>query len=804
MHLAKRALFGYVSGFHHPNMKPRRIPLALVALALAQFFDLRADAQFSSSKTDTPRAPLQIESRTEVQRIGNLAVAKGDVVISVGDTTIYCDYAQYDQETRDVMVSGDVRIFRGGKIFAGDRAIYNLESKKLTGSDFRAASGPLMAHAHGIAAAGKDAIEITGATLTADDSPDPGLHLKARKVRFFHNDHTEYEDVTVYVGRTPIFWVPYLYQPAKLDQSFSISPGSRSAWGPFLMTRTLFSMGTDTVGAARIDYLAKRGVAIGLDADRKLQESGSWSRLRSYYINDSSPTSRPLQDNSNGATTRENTTVGANRYRVSLQDRSFISDTLYTSLNFNKLSDINYLEDFAPGELRHDPNPDSVLNITKWDEDYTLSLQFRKQFNEEFEGSGKTPELALDVRRQPFLQSGLFYESENSVSQQSRKYVKNGQSVLSPDPYDYLTHKTVRADTFHQWTYPKMLAGLVSVVPRVGIRATHYGESIGEQSVALQRKPGDANFAGGESLNRITTNLGVEASMKFSKTFESVESRKWGLDGLKHVVQPFANLSVVSSSQDASKILPIDSLNPATTLPPIDFPQFNAIDSITDWKILRLGVRNRLLTRRDTGTFSWLEMDTFLDNRIERPQIDSFGSLDPGTFSNLFNRVRWNPLPWMSINLNTQTPVLDEGFSEVNLDSTFQPSRDFTFSVGNRHISGVSVSGLPTSATSVSNLQFQDSDLLYGSARLRINDDWAISAQENFEMRTKQPLYQRYSIDRSLRSWIASLSLLIFERNSQSDISVLFTLSLKDLPKVRLPMIFDPSASASSSNVKNQ
>lgn len=797
LHLAKSALFGYCSAPHHPNMKPCRIPLALVALALAQFFNSQADAQFSGGGNDAARAPLQIESRTEVQRIGTLAVAKGDVVISVGDTTIYCDYAQYNQETRDVMVSGDVRIFRGGKIFAGDRAIYNLESKKLTGSDFRAASGPLMAHAHGIAAAGKDAIEISGATFTADDSPDPGLHIKARKVRFFHNDHTEYEDVTVYVGRTAIFWVPYLYQPAKLDQSFSISPGSRSNWGPFLMTRTLFSMGTDTVGAARIDYLAKRGIAIGLDADRKIQESGSWSRLRSYYVNDSSPTSRPLKDNLDGPPTRENATVGANRYRVSLQDRSFISDTLYTSLNFNKLSDVNYLEDFAPGELRHDPNPDSVLNITKWDEDYTLSLQFRKQFNEDFEGSGKTPELALDVKRQPFLQSGFFYESENSISQQSRKYVRNDQL----DPYNYLTHKTLRADTFHQWTYPKMLGGLVSVVPRVGIRATHYGESVGDPSASAN--PGNTNFAGGERLNRITTNLGVEASMKFSRTFESVESRKWGLDGLKHVVQPFANLSVVSSSQDASKVLPIDSLNPSTTLPPLDFPQFNAIDSITDWKILRLGVRNRLLTRRDAGTFSWLEMDTFLDNRIEKPQIGSFGSLDPGTFSNLFNRLRWSPLPWMQFNLATQTPVFDEGFSEVNLDSTFQPSRDFTFSVGNRHISGVS--GLPDSSTTFSNnLQFQDSDLLYGSARVRINDDWAISAQENFEMRTRQPLYQRYSIDRSLRSWIASLSLLIFERNSQSDISVLFTLSLKDLPRVRLPMIFDPSASASSSNVKNQ
>jgi LPS-assembly protein len=277
------------------------------------------------------------------------------------------------------------------------------------------------------------------------------------------------------------------------------------------------------------------------------------------------------------------------------------------------------------------------------------------------------------------------------------------------------------------------------------------------------------------------------------------------LDGLKHIVQPFANLSIVSSSQDASKIIPIDSLNSATTLPQIDFPQFNALDSITDWKILRLGVRNRLLTRRDDETFSWLEMETFFDNRIQRPQIDSFGSLDPGTFSNLFNRIRWNPLPWMNINLNTQTPVLDDGFSELNLDSTFQPTRDLTFSFGNRHISGVAASNLPAATTVIrNNLQFQDSDQLYGSARLRINDDWAISAQENFELRTRQPLYQRYSIDRSLRSWIASLTLLVFERNSQSDVSVLFTLSLKDLPQVRLPLIFDPSASASSSNVKNQ
>ncbi len=765
----------------------------LAALAFAQFSGIKAGAQIPGGDPNAPRAPLQIESRAEVQRIGHLAVAKGDVIISFGDTTIYCDYAQYDQQTRDVMVSGDVRIFRGGKIFAGDRAIYNLDSKKLSGSDFRASSGALMTHAHSFAAAGKDTYEIAGATLTPDDSPDPGFHIKSRKVRFFYNDHTEYEDVTVYVGKTPVFWVPYLYQPAKFDQSFSISPGSRSSWGPFILTRTLFPIGADTVGSARVDYMSKRGLAIGLDADRKPQNSESWSRLRSYYVNDATPPQSV-----------QSMPTDASRYRVSLQDRTFLTDTVYTSINFNKLSDINYLEDFSPQELRIDPNPDTVLNVTKWDEDYTLSIQFRKQLNTEFEGSGKTPELALDLKRRPISQTGLFYEGESSVAQLTRKYHVDPYNPLG---YDYTTFSTLRADTFHQLTYPKTIGGVLALVPRVGVRATHYGNTA--QDPFINGQPSDD---GGSGVNRIVTNLGLEGSIKFSKNFDSVESRKWGLDGLKHIVQPFANLSMVSSTQDSSKILPIDSLNLATTLPPVDFPQFNAIDSITDWKILRLGMRHRLLTRRDNQTFSWMELDTFFDSRIEKPLIPTFGSLDPGSFSNLFNRLRWTPLPWMTVNLSSQLPVFDEGFSELNIDSTFQPTRDFTFSVGNRSISGTSAgpSTFATAADSAANrtvapgIQFQSSDLLYGSARLRINDDWAINFQETFEARTGQALYQRYGIDRSLRSWIASLNFLVFERNSRNDISVLFTLTLKDLPKIRLPLTFDPSAAASANNVKNQ
>ena len=43
------------------------------------------------------------------------------MVIGVGDTVLYCNYAQFDVTTREILVSGNVRIYRGEKVFAGDR-----------------------------------------------------------------------------------------------------------------------------------------------------------------------------------------------------------------------------------------------------------------------------------------------------------------------------------------------------------------------------------------------------------------------------------------------------------------------------------------------------------------------------------------------------------------------------------------------------------------------------------------------------------------------------------------------------------
>ena len=148
--------------------------------------------------------------------------------------------------------------------------------------------------------------------------------------------------------------------------------------------------------------------------------------------------------------------------------------------------------------------------------------------------------------------------------------------------------------------------------------------------------PGPLEFAG--STVRTVFDTGAEVSFKLSRTWENVQSRALGLDGLMHVIQPFSDFSFVSTNKDPKDILPFDRFEPSTQLRAIDFPQFTPIDSIASWTVLRAGVSNKLETRRDDTTTTWFELDTYMDVNFDNPY-------DRGDFSNLFNDIRFAPLP---------------------------------------------------------------------------------------------------------------------------------------------------------------
>lgn len=766
----------------------------LTSIAVLLFSLAGAHGQFGSFGD----VPIEINAE-ETRFEGGVAIAEENVVIRYGETTIYSDYAQYNPDTRDVLVSGNVRIYRDGQVFTGERGVYNLETKQLTAADFRGGAYPFKFAARSLSTLGPNAYLVRDAIFTTSDSSKPDYFLRAKQVRIYPNDRVIFSNVKLYIGKTPVFWFPYIYQNINQEQSFSLSPGYNSRLGAFLLTRYTFPITTTWSGTLRLDLMTERGIGVGFDSEWEGKTNKlNWGRFRSYVIEDSSPD----LDRSNTSQRRE--PIDSTRYRISLQDRTYLTEDIYSTIDINKLSDARFLEDFEPGLVRRDPNPDNMVALTKWDEDYTLTLIGRKQLNEFLDFTERLPELALDMKRQPIFGNNVFYEGETSVG----FYRRNFADLSLFEDYD-----TFRADTFHQLLYPQTYFGWLSVIPRLGLRGTYYSdtgffedETVTRTTVLADGTEDTDTFTehrirGGGSTFRVVANTGFEASFKLSRAFEQVQSRRWGLDGLRHVIQPFTNFSYVWASEEPDDILQFDRINPSTQRPPIDFPQFNAVDAIDNWTILRLGVRNRFQTRRDNRTFTWLEWNSFFDINFDRPDFPSLSSSnrrtrdngetngnvglvssalgDSGTFSNIYNRIRWTPLPWVSLNLDSQLPLLDEGFTEVNTNVNFMLNPSVQLTVGNRYLEG--------------NPYFRDSNLAYLGGYFRVTDNWAFSFRENYEFETSTLESQRYELHRDLSSWVASLGLLVRSNGGGEDeIGLLLTFTLKDFPNISLPFAFDP------------
>ncbi len=187
---------------------------------------------------------------------------------------------------------------------------------------------------------------------------------------------------------------------------------------------------------------------------------------------------------------------------------------------------------------------------------------------------------------------------------------------------------------------------------------------------------------------------------------------------------------------------------------------------------MRIGVRNRLLTRRDDSTVSWLDLETYMDVNFDNP-------FDRTPYSNLFNRLNFTPLPWMSFGIAAQVPAFDKGFTEINTNINIQPVSNLQISFAHRYLNSAPF--------------FVNSSLYVFSGYYRINDNWGIGINEQYEGTTGILEQQRYSIYRDLTSWVASVGAIIRDNGGVKEYGVLFTFTLKALPKFSFDLNFDPA-----------
>ncbi len=749
---------------------------------------------------------------TQFDPVTGIATATGDVDIRYEGVQIKAGRAEYNSNTGDVMAREGVTVVKDGQIFRGENIIYNVKTEDLTANHIKGSLDPIFYDMDDFSTNLSELERIDGldSVFTTHDSAVPNYHVKAKTITIYPGDRVVMKNVKVYAGKTPVFWLPFLSQPLDDELGFFFQPGFTSQWGAFLLNQYGVMHGDHTLAKYHFDLRSARGVGVGADYySMKFRDTNpNVGQLKIYYAYDSDATSG-VNDS-----VRPDSLVDENRYRIAFQHRIFIpgpeKSTWYLDFDITKLSDAFILEDYFLNIFRTDPQPDNHVKLVHRNDNYVATLWGRFQLNEFHSMGERLPELALDFKRMPVFKTGVFYQGQTTAGKYIDKLndverfaigtdIVNQQALLAAaaagvqlvdagtllaeqdeinnelnELYASLAeNEYFRAHTYHEFLYPISFGpgNNFQFIPRIGGGATYYGDITGAV----------------EEVNNDTVgifHLGFDLSTKFSKTWDDVQRPHIGLEGLRHVVQPFINYSYLNADP-VEGLSGVDRLTATTRPRPIDVPLFTAIDDLNTWNIARLGVRNLWQTKRYarpapgttepiTVTHNWMGLTTFVDAFIEDPEFDR-------DISNLYNTFFWSPVPWLAFNLDAQLPIGDSdyNFTEANTSITWSPSRWFSWTFGHQFLQD--------------NPIIRDSSLVYSKIYARINDEWGFSMNQIYEMDDSTMQYQSYSIHRDLVSWTAALGGLIRDNGIENEYGVVLTLTLKDFPQVGLPLDLDPN-----------
>ena len=762
-------------------------------------------------KTDLPKE-LKIDNQGLVEGSVETGVRLGGPVKIDGDNglQIFSDTAVLDLKEKSVTLDGHVSVYQGNVLQRGRRAVYFYERKFLDSRDLTISMDPILMEAGKFTAEQRGTKQVfigDHAGITTDDEEEPDFWLRAAETKVFPGDKVTFKNLRIYAGGVPVFWLPYLSQPLQGELGYHFIPGARSSWGLYVLNTYGIMLGGKynaltgenedawLLSKWHLDLRAARGVGSGVDlSDIRNKDNKNLSGLQLYYLHDINP------ETSNSGVARG--VVDPERYRVELKHRQALGSaneaTWYMDTNLTLLSDNYYLGDFEPERYHNDPQPDNTVGIFRHADTSLLSLFTRFQLNNFQRTATRLPELAFDQARGPWLGLPVLHEGStslgvlgvqagdatrqtliapllalplgdsregallNQLPGYERLLVQRIRSLPPGDPRAAtLTDQLynigfTRFNTYQEFSLPMLLDNWFSLTPQAGLGYTRYMAVEGPASTA----------------ERTYLHAGVEAAVKFTKHLGDFHNSDWGLDGLLHVIQPYANWSVLSTNELDPTYPQVDRLTDSTQPPTLAPARFTATDALSNWDILRLGTRNRLLTQRDGQAYEWLYLNTYIDGFITDPQLNR-------TFSNLYNDLRFSPVPWLSLGMQTQFPVYasGSGFNEFGTNLRYLPLPDLEFTLGYRWLQG--------------NPVLQDSNHIDLHVYARLNENWGVGMQQTIEMDDGTFEVQQYTLHRDLGNWVAGLGLTRRDNRIQQQYGLIFSLTLKEFPSVTLPFRID-------------
>ena len=676
-----------------------------------------------------------------------VVVMTNDFVVRYKGAVLTARRGQVDSRSGEATAEGAVHLRQENQVWTGDRLQYNFNTRQIHAEKFRTGRAPFYATGEGLTGnRTNDIFTATNAFVTTDDVEKPGFRVRARRLTIVPGKYFVARDAVLYFGNVPVFYYPYYRRNFNLRQgSFDFTPGYRSVYGPYLLGAYNWYWEEQLYGSLHADYRVNRGFGGGPDAYYDAGTLGQGT-VKYYYLRDHEPRFLVFT-NGIPASSTNGVPIDKDRYRLSFTHQVTLRTNLTATTVLRQESDPFVARDFFESEYRDNTQPNSFLEVNQAWPNWTLDALAQPRINNFFETVERLPDVKLTGERQQLGVSPFFYESESSVGYFRHKYANDLTNVFA----------AFRADTFHQLLLPWTLFGWLNLTPRVGGRFTDYGETDGLSVTNREQQ-------------RWVFNTGAEVSFKASRIWNGAQSRLLDVDGLRHIIEPSVNYVFVPRPNKAPPQLPqFDSELPSLRLLPVDFPDYNSIDSIDSQNVLRLGLRNKLQTKRKNDVENLFNWQVFTDWRIKpRP--------DQGTFSDVYSDIDFKPRSWITLSSETRFDMDDRRWREANHTLTLSPGTRWSWVVGHRYLRSD-----PTLGSDSGN------NTILSSLYYRLNENWAARLQHRFEARDGQLEEQYYTVYRDFRSWTAGVTFRVREsRIGPTDYGVALTVSLKALPRFKL------------------
>ena len=679
---------------------------------------------------------------------------------------VIADKGQLDQSTGEIFAEGNVTLQSEDRVFTSDRLYYNFQTRSMQTDNFRAGQAPFFVEGINIKGdANKNEYSAQEVLLTSDDRSDPLLKLRTRSLNISPGKYLEAKGATFYAGNVPIFYFPYYKR--RLDQPpnhWSITPGYRSRYGMFFEGAYNWNLSDQLKGKANLDYRSLRGLAGGLDVDYDLGLLGDGD-VSVYIMNDRDPQS--------GAGSRSGSiefTDRTDRHRLSLYHSVNIETNFTAKLLLQDQSDRFMNRDFFESDFRQDPQPESHIEIAKHWENFSVSLLAQPQVDDFYQTVERLPELRVTGLRQRLGETPLFYESETSV----------GYFEFSPasDDSELTSYQALRGDTHQQLLLPSNYFNWLNVIPHAGFRFTHYGS----------RSSDESDFGQMNDIDRSVFNTGIEFSFKASSTFPDAKLSLLDVDGLRHVVQPMANYIFVPDPNKRPWELPqFDRELHSLRLRPIDFPDYNSIDTIDSRNVIRIGVRNRLQTKRFGLVDDVLNWELFTDWRLDTGMYEE-------RFNDVYSDLEVKPRSWLLLGSELRYDPNKRLLNESNNTISLLPNNKWSLTLGHRYLRDLTQDELkgfypydPFFEDSLGENWRWGNNLLYSRLYYRFNEDWGFRMIHQFEASDGTMEEQSYSVYRDFSSITSALRFRLRDhRGGKNDFSVSLLFSLKAIPRINL------------------